>query len=205
MPEFYTKFTETKLGSNIDPEDVRLKPDAQDGYRWNTLPEREHLFTKQLSKQSIGAYMELCREVGKSFEAEALPTFDLEQGESVSPDARQTATVDDNFSSIISQLKDENARIKEELEHRTQEAQLEADTRRRWEQRSQNLEADLQNTRDDLDNARHEKHRLTKKVRSLARRMDVTQREVGKALVSLQKVERSAPNGLWKVDTERIE
>jgi hypothetical protein len=30
---------------------------------------REHLFTKQLSKHSIGAYMELCREVGTSIEA----------------------------------------------------------------------------------------------------------------------------------------
>ena len=27
------------------------------------------MLTKQLSKLSIGAYMELCREVGKSFEA----------------------------------------------------------------------------------------------------------------------------------------
>jgi hypothetical protein len=75
--------------------------------------------------------MELCREVGKSFKAEALLTLDLEQGESVSPDARQTVTADNNFLSIVSQLKDENARIKEELEHRTQEAQLEADTRQR--------------------------------------------------------------------------
>jgi hypothetical protein len=27
------------------------------------------MLTKQLSKLSIGAYMELCREIGKSFEA----------------------------------------------------------------------------------------------------------------------------------------
>ena len=104
--------------------------------------------------------MELCHEVGKWFEAEALPTFDLAQGESVSPDTRQTVTADENFLSIISQLKGENARIKKELEHRAQEAHLEAEARRRWEQRSQNLEIDLQNTRDDLDNARNKKRRL---------------------------------------------
>jgi hypothetical protein len=61
--------SECKLGILVEPVNVRLLPDLQDGYKWSVLPEREHLFTKQLSKYSIGAYMELCREVGKSFEA----------------------------------------------------------------------------------------------------------------------------------------
>jgi hypothetical protein len=33
---------------------------------------KEHLFTKELSKQSIGVYMELYREVGITFEAAPL-------------------------------------------------------------------------------------------------------------------------------------
>ena len=45
----------------------------EDGYLWTIIPEKEYLFTKQLSKLSIGAYMELCREVGKSFEAMERP------------------------------------------------------------------------------------------------------------------------------------
>lgn len=52
-------------------------PDSQDGYMWSFLPEREHLFTKQLSKHSIGPYIELCREVGKSFEAVATGASNL--------------------------------------------------------------------------------------------------------------------------------
>jgi hypothetical protein len=64
-------YSESTLGVVIEPAQVRLKPDIQDGYMWNALLERQHLFTKQLSKHSVRAYMELCREVGKSFEAVA--------------------------------------------------------------------------------------------------------------------------------------
>ena len=53
----------------IEPAQVRLIPAVEDGYLWRAIPEKKYLFTKQLSKLSIGAYMELCREVGKSFEA----------------------------------------------------------------------------------------------------------------------------------------
>jgi hypothetical protein len=42
-----------------------------DPYSWKYLPTRGHLFKKSLSKHSIGAYVELCREVGISFEAVA--------------------------------------------------------------------------------------------------------------------------------------
>jgi hypothetical protein len=68
---------ECTLGIVVEPTQVRLKPDVQDGYKWNALPETQHLFTKQLSKHSVGAYMELCREVGKSFEAVAQKVVDV--------------------------------------------------------------------------------------------------------------------------------
>ena len=61
-----------KLGLSIKPEDVRLMTNADDPYSWQALPEKDHLFKKQLSKHSIGAYRALCREVGVSFEA--IPT-----------------------------------------------------------------------------------------------------------------------------------
>ena len=54
---------------------MRLLPDARDGYIWKVLPEKQYLFAKQLSKLSVGAYMELCREIGKSFEAIVSPTY----------------------------------------------------------------------------------------------------------------------------------
>ena len=58
-----------KLGLSIEPADIRLMTNADDLYTWQALPEKQHLFKKQLSKHSIGAYRELCREVGVSFEA----------------------------------------------------------------------------------------------------------------------------------------
>ena len=58
-----------KLGLSIEPEDVRLMTNVDDPYSWQALPEKDHLFKKQLSKHSIGAYRALCREVGVSFEA----------------------------------------------------------------------------------------------------------------------------------------
>ena len=54
---------------SVEPTNVRLIPGPSDGYIWAVLPEKQYLFSKQLSKHSIGAYMELCRGVGVSFEA----------------------------------------------------------------------------------------------------------------------------------------
>jgi hypothetical protein len=63
--------TEGQLGISIDPSEVRLITRVEDPYSWQSLPARTYLFEKNLSKHSIGAYMELCREVGVSFEAVA--------------------------------------------------------------------------------------------------------------------------------------
>lgn len=60
---------ESQLGVIFEPTTVRLIPIDEDGYVWMRRPEREHLFQKQLSKHSIGAIMELIREVNVSFEA----------------------------------------------------------------------------------------------------------------------------------------
>jgi len=59
----------TKLGISIEPAEVRLITSADDPYTWHILPEKQHLFKKHISKHSIGAYRELCRGVGVSFEA----------------------------------------------------------------------------------------------------------------------------------------
>lgn len=41
----------SKLGLSVEPGDVRLITTADDPYRWQPLPEKEHLFKKQLSKR----------------------------------------------------------------------------------------------------------------------------------------------------------
>jgi hypothetical protein len=61
--------TESTLGLTIEPLQVRLITHLDDSYIWKALPEKQHLFEKHLSKHSVGAYVELCRGVGISFEA----------------------------------------------------------------------------------------------------------------------------------------
>ena len=68
-----TKSEVTNLGISIEPAEVRLITRAGDPYTWRILPEKQYLFEKHLSKHSIGAYRELCQEVGISFEAVLTP------------------------------------------------------------------------------------------------------------------------------------
>ena len=48
---------------------MRLITGPDDAYAWKVLPEKEYLFKKHMSKHSVGAYRELYRGVGISFEA----------------------------------------------------------------------------------------------------------------------------------------
>jgi hypothetical protein len=65
---------ESRIGITIDPSQVRLIPGADDPYSWKVLPEKRHLFSKNLSDHSISAYKELCGEIGAAFEAVPVET-----------------------------------------------------------------------------------------------------------------------------------
>ena len=67
----------TKIGISIEPAEVWLITSSDDPYTWQILPEKQHLFKKQLSKHSIGAYRELYRAVGVSFEAILAPESNI--------------------------------------------------------------------------------------------------------------------------------
>lgn len=58
-----------KLGITVQPAQIRLLPRHEDPYRWQWLPEKGYLFSKNLSDHSTGAYKELCKGVGVTFEA----------------------------------------------------------------------------------------------------------------------------------------
>ena len=58
-----------KLGITVQPAQIRLLPRHEDPYRWKWLPEKGYLFSKNLSDHSTGAYKELCKGVGVTFEA----------------------------------------------------------------------------------------------------------------------------------------
>ncbi|KAF2806406.1 uncharacterized protein BDZ99DRAFT_348577, partial [Mytilinidion resinicola] len=71
--EKLSKHIQRRLNITIRPSEVRLNPSATDPYAWKILPEKEGLlskiFSKNISEHSIGAYRELCEEVGITFEA----------------------------------------------------------------------------------------------------------------------------------------
>jgi hypothetical protein len=100
-------FAEENLGMVVEPAQVRLITTADDLYSWKVLPGKEHLFEKQLSKHSIGAYMELFRDVGDSFEA-VLTTAKLANQE---PGNNGNVT----FSGRIIELERDKSALAEEL------------------------------------------------------------------------------------------
>jgi hypothetical protein len=104
--------------------DVRLNPREVDFYSWRVIQGKEELyskiFTKNLSDHSTGTYRLLCREVGKSFKA--VPPRQVSTLDSIIPVCQKTKPSFDfyltlldvhrpSFSSIIDQLREENARL----------------------------------------------------------------------------------------------
>ncbi|KAF2008722.1 hypothetical protein BU24DRAFT_429292 [Aaosphaeria arxii CBS 175.79] len=67
--EDLSRYIQTQLGITVEPAQVRLLPRLDDPYRWRAVPEKQHLFSKNLSDHSIGAYKSLCDGIGKTFEA----------------------------------------------------------------------------------------------------------------------------------------
>jgi hypothetical protein len=101
-----TSSEEVNLGLSVEPAQVRLITTKDDLYSWKILPGKEHLFEKQLSKHSIGAYMELFREVGVSFEA-------VLAGETTSLSHGSDSSI--TFSAKISELERDKSELTEEL------------------------------------------------------------------------------------------
>lgn len=125
-----------RLGITIEPAEVRLITNAEDPYSWQALPERSHLFRKQLSKHTIGAYKELCREVGISFEAALAPESSTFTGRE--PNAGRQGTIPMSsppeshisFYTVIEQLKldklELTAKLKRSHDHAIKAAELQA-------------------------------------------------------------------------------
>src|SRR5436190_4013832 len=107
-----TEIEENNLRIAIEPTQVCLITGADDPYAWKVLPGKEHLFKKHLSKHSIGAYMELWREVGISFEAvQAAESKHLSQRK-----PQETADAKFSFTARIEDLQTENAELSNQLD-----------------------------------------------------------------------------------------
>jgi hypothetical protein len=172
-------------------------------YLWTAILEK-YLFTKQLSKLSIGAYMELCREVGKSFEAVEHPdaTIGALEGDVqvwIIIDAIDSAqkiialaqvpgvtASHPSFTSEINHLREENTKLGEEVSRRQEEAAAEASVRQRLEKKLDQLEVDLSSSRVLVDmRLTKENMHLASKVRRQTKRFGRFAREIKRALQAL--------------------
>ncbi|KAL6240895.1 hypothetical protein RBB50_012154 [Rhinocladiella similis] len=124
-----------KLSVIIEPSQVRLVPNLQDGYMWVRQPEREHLFMKQLSKHSVGAYMELCREINVSIEAVAMVETNLAES--------KLSTSGVSYISQLDRLQSENARLTNALSHSEDKIRAEIEARQQAEEKFKQREEDL--------------------------------------------------------------
>lgn len=107
-----------RIGVHVSPDRVRLRPSYEDGYRWVTLPGREHLFAKPLSKHSTGAYMEMCRELGRSIEAARYDTSDHDDDHNTcntDAGAVETLNVEGSFRTALTRLQTEVSTLQLEV------------------------------------------------------------------------------------------
>ncbi|GFF62029.1 ferric reductase transmembrane component 3 [Aspergillus udagawae] len=106
--------TAERLGIHIKSSDVRLKVEEGAPYAWHIEdPSLEPLFNKQLSKHSVGVYMHLCAEVGRSFWA-------------IRADTATSTALDPSLVEQVKVLQSENTVLLEELQeakHDVQELQ----------------------------------------------------------------------------------
>lgn len=134
----------------------------------------EHLFTKQISKHSIGAYIKLCREVGRSIKAIARPTL--------------TTAVPQNalcLASEIDQLQAENDRLSNEVSLSTNKIRLECQAREKAEAIIRDLKEQLSAAQKHGDAVTQQNQRLSSRVERLTKRIGHSDKEVKRVLSRL--------------------
>ena len=164
--------------------EVRLITGSDEPYRWSYLPEKAHLFQKHLSKHTLGAYVELFDEVGRTFEAMAVS---YGKASEASPRPEVVAA---SFTTKI-----------ERLEHRC--AVLEADRvrlieeRRHWEaqatencQLKSNAEHELMISKADLESARAIIRDLRQQIEASSSMAEESEKQRASSVQELDKVLR---------------
>jgi hypothetical protein len=128
--------------------EVRLITGSDEPYRWSYLPEKAHLFQKHLSKHTLGAYVELFDEVGRTFEAMAV-SYDKAREASPRPEvvAASFTTKIERLEHRCAVLEVDRVRLVEEGKH------WEAQANENYQLKA-NAEHELMSTKGDLESAR---------------------------------------------------
>jgi len=130
--------------------------------------------------------MELCREVGKSFEAvrssaSTHPPADCE------PQETRTTDSDTSFSAIISCLEEKNRDLITELSHLKKVALEDSEARQRLENRQEASEADLRAARTEIEQLRDERGKLHAQLKRYSKRLHKSEREIRVAFCAIQR------------------
>ena len=219
------EFTESKLGIDVEPEHIRLMPRPGDGYIWKQVaaedesplekktlpaekealqakkktPRKEHLFTKQLSKLSVGAYMELIRGVNVWFEAIAEPrpgnvvNSESQGAESTGVNMADGSTSNASFTSRIDYLRTTNARLADELEDWRERAQTDSEARQRAEEKVEQLQMDLGGVQRYARKLEQRNIHLSSRVKYAERKAVRSTKGINKMLSILQKLSSEPP------------
>ncbi|KAF1964846.1 hypothetical protein BU23DRAFT_630329 [Bimuria novae-zelandiae CBS 107.79] len=136
-----SRHIQSRLGIVVEPAQVRLLPSPDNPYAWRFLPEKKHLFSKNISDHSINAYKELCDGVGKTFEA-----ILAKQGNSVDSlgmldgaVASSVGKTEISFSALIDRLQGENALLSHAMEEMRTQLSAELERRRHAERELEHL------------------------------------------------------------------
>ncbi|PVH69406.1 hypothetical protein DL98DRAFT_661712 [Cadophora sp. DSE1049] len=138
--EELSKHIQKKVGIVIEPSQVRLVTGADDLYTWKVLPQKKHLFSKNISDHSIGAYKELCEGIDSAFEAVPVTTKTrARSAEYVQETLMSTESPQASFSAKIDELREENKNLERELKQWKDQATAESKLRQESEQERSQL------------------------------------------------------------------
>ena len=164
-----TKTRAARLGISIEPAEVRLITGADDPYAWQALPEKNHIFQKQLSKHSVGVYTEMCREVGVSFEAVPAPESKTAAERSPIEGTQRMLPVSSktSFTSVIQQLKAEKVQPTFELDDLRNQVEEARQSKGVAEEETDRLKRLMQTAEEDKQTLQQEVHNMTGVIESL--------------------------------------
>lgn len=170
-------------------------PDTGDGYTWAVVPEKKYLFTKQLSKHSVRAYMELCRSVDVSFEALKEPMIGEREA---SRNVRMACP-----SASVSTLGEENTRLANELVHWKDQAHADMIAKEDAETEVKQLRRALNTIRNEVSRLQRPKAKWSSRARKFRNNALRSRRAVNKALSVLQTLRFEVPRLSIEQSTDR--
>ena len=170
-----------------------MHPRKEDRYRWSVLPQKAHLFEKNLSKLSIGVYTQIIQGIGVFFEAlpnEVWPvrqdSLERSENHQIQRDssieiARKPIEIEvpeANFTACIVQLKDEVAVLQEQVHQWQTSAESEGDRRRNLESQLKKAKSVFVALRKENSELRKENQNARKQSSQLKVKADAWDRDV---------------------------